>query len=239
MNKLLQQALEAHGGLDKWNSFDKISATIVSGGELWPSKGIHVDTTPRRITADTRRQRTTVSPYGAPDFVMTFVPERIVIENGKGETIAERADPRAAFEGHAVDSPWDPLHRAYFSGYALWSYLASPFLLAMPGVEVEEIAPWTEGQEQWRVLRAKFPASFAGHSPVQEFYFGPDFLLRRHDYQVDVSGSFLAAQYVHDMVEAGGIIFPSKRRAYSRKADLQPDTDRLLVWIDLENFQFS
>jgi hypothetical protein len=74
-----------------------------------------------------------------------------------------------------------PLHRAYFNGYAMWIYLNTPFLMAMPGFDVEEIAPWQEEGETWRVLRAKFPAEIAGHCPEQDFYVGPDFLLRRHD----------------------------------------------------------
>jgi hypothetical protein len=83
------------------------------------------------------------------------------------------------------------------------TYLTTPFLLAMPGFEVSEVDPWREGDERWRVLRARFPDegderwrvlrarfpdSIASHSPVQHFYFGEDFLLRRHDYDVDVAG---------------------------------------------------
>src|SRR5262245_52992010 len=32
---LLEKAWEAHGGLDRWKSFDMVHATIVSGGQLW------------------------------------------------------------------------------------------------------------------------------------------------------------------------------------------------------------
>ena len=35
-----------------------------------------------------------------------------------------------------MNTPWDPLHRAYFNGEALWTYLTTPFLLAMDGVRV-------------------------------------------------------------------------------------------------------
>jgi len=40
MNKLLDSALQAHGGLDRWSRLDKVSAMIVSGGGLLPMKGI-------------------------------------------------------------------------------------------------------------------------------------------------------------------------------------------------------
>jgi len=51
-----------------------------------------------------------------------------------------------------MNTPWDPLQRAYFNGYALWTYLTTPFLLAMNGVGVEEIEPWKKGLEKRCVL---------------------------------------------------------------------------------------
>ncbi len=43
------------------------------------------------------------------------------IEAHGGAVIVERTEPRAAFTGHAKTTPWEPLHRAYFNGYALWT----------------------------------------------------------------------------------------------------------------------
>jgi hypothetical protein len=116
--------------------------------------------------------------------------------------VGGRDNPRASFAGHKYETPWDPLHRAYFSGYAMWTYLNTPFLMALPGFVVEEMAPWKEDGETWCVLRAKFPAAIASHCQEQDFYFGPDLLLRRHDYKVDIAGSFPTAQYVYDAIEA-------------------------------------
>ena len=55
-------------------------------------------------------------------------------------------------------------------------------------------------------MQAQFPPQIASHSTVQEFYFGDDNLLRRHDYRVDVAGGFPAVQYVTDIVEADDIM---------------------------------
>jgi hypothetical protein len=48
------------------------------------------------------------------------------------------------------------------------------------------------------VARIASDVSTGGRRPqqVQNFYFGDDNLLRRHDYDVDVAGGFGAAQYV-------------------------------------------
>jgi hypothetical protein len=236
MNELLSEVLEAHGGLERWRKFSTLSATIVTGGELWGFKGLVQDAEPRRTIVDLRREWGSLDPFGDPDWLTDFTPDRIAIVSRDGKTVAERSDPRAAFGGHTLTTPWDPLHRAYFNGYALWTYLTTPFVFAEPGFEVAEIAPVQEGDETWRGLRATFPDHIATHSRQQDFYFGRDGLLRRHDYHVDVAGGFAAAQLVSRFVEVRGLRFPTRRRAYQRGDDLRPKLDPLLVSIDLTDF---
>lgn len=239
MNDLLSQVLEAHGGLARWNARKTLTATLVTGGELWGLKGLVQDAAPRQMTVALHTQQASVDPFGKPEWRTAFTARRIAIETHGGEIVRERDDPRDAFAGHAMDTPWDPLHRAYFNGYAMWTYLTTPFFMAMPGFEVREIAPWREGGETWRGLRVRFPAHIASHCTEQDFYFGSDFLLRRHDYHVDVAGGFAAAQYVYDTQEFDGLRFPTRRRAYVRGEDLQPIRDRVMVAIDLSDFRFD
>jgi hypothetical protein len=235
---LLQKVLEAHG-LDRWNRFEKVQATIVTGGQLFGMKGTPQDSTPRRMTAATRRQWASVTPYSADDQRTDFTASRIAIEKLDGTVVKVRLHPAEHAEGKAVDAPWDALDRAYFNGYALWTYLTTPFHFAMPGFAVEEINPWEEAAESWRGLRVTYPPNIASHSRKQDFYFGPDFLLRRHDYHVEASGGFAAAQYVFDPVTVEGITFPTKRRAYMRDEEYQPMRDRLMVSIDLSDIALS
>ncbi|MDT7633258.1 MAG: hypothetical protein QOI50_5188 [Pseudonocardiales bacterium] len=240
MSDLLDQVLVAHGGLDRWRELTSVRATIVSGGELWGMKGLVQDQEPRRMSVSLHEQWASVQPYGSPDQRTDFTPDRIAIEKLDGRVVAERTDPRASFAGHELLTPWDALHRAYFNGYALWAYLTSPFLLAMPGFAVVEIEPVEENGERWRGLRATFPPTIAGHSTEQEFYFGEDDLLfRRNDYRVDVAGGFVGVHYVYDMVEVAGIRLPSKRRAYRRETPDGPVLDQLMVSIDLTDIEFS
>jgi hypothetical protein len=74
---------------------------------------------------------------------------------------------------------------------------------------------------------------------VQDFFFGEDLLLRRHDYHVDVSGGFAAAQLIHAYGEADGIKLPVERRAYKGGPDGRPGLDRLMVSIDLSDARFE
>ena len=134
MNDLLASIIDAHGGMDRWNRYEKVDATIVSGGGFFPLKGVLQDSDPRRMTVWLHEERSSVIPYGAPDQRTMFTPERIAIEKLDGTVIAERHAPSDSFAGHQMSTPWDPLHRAYFNGEALWTYLTTPFLLGMDGV---------------------------------------------------------------------------------------------------------
>lgn len=84
-----------------------------------------------------------------------------------------------------------------------------------------------------------FPPGFVSHSVEQEFYFGPDLLLARHDYRVDVAGGFAAIQYVSNLVDVDGIRVPTTRRAYRRGQDGTAILDELMVSIDLDDVRLS
>lgn len=239
MNQLLADILDAHGGLDRWNQYHKVEATIVSGGGLFQFKGIPQDPTPRRMCVWLHEERSSVFPYGAPDQRTMFTPERIAIEKLDGTVVAQRYAPKDSFAGHQMNTPWDPLQRAYFNGEALWTYLTTPFLLAMDGVRVEETEPLPEAGETWRVLRAFFPASIDTHSQIQDFFFGEDLKLRRHDYTVNIAGGFGAAQLTSDYIVANGMHLPTKRRAYTRGPDRRLILEMLMVSIDLSEVRFE
>src|SRR5262245_38059001 len=237
MNELLARVIDAHGGMDRWNQYQRVVATIVSGGGLFRIKGVSQDSTPREMTVWLHEERSSVFPFGAPDQRTMFTPERIAIEKLDGSIVAERQAPRDSFAGHQVTTPWDPLHRAYFNGYAMWTYLTTPFLLAM--ARVEETQPWQEAPETWHVLRAYFPGSIATHSDIQDFFFDKDLMLRRHDYNVNIAGGFAAAQLTSDYVVANGIHLPTKRRAYMRGSDRRAISEMLMVSIDISEVRFE
>lgn len=71
-------------------------------------------------------------------------PDRVAIETTDARVVEERVQPRDSFVGHRVDTPWDPLQLAYFAGYAMWTYLTTPFLFTVDDVTTEELEPWFE-----------------------------------------------------------------------------------------------
>ena len=239
MNKLLSEIIDAYGGMTRWMSYEKVEATIVTGGGFFALKGLLQDTEPRRMSVWLHDQRSSVLPYGAPDQRTMFTPERVTIEKLDGTIVAERVAPADSFAGHQMNTPWDPLHRAYFNGEALWTYLSTPFFLAADGVKLAEIEPWRECGETWRVLRAYLPRAIESHSHVQDFFFDETLTLRRHDYNVNIAGGFAAVQFTSGHITANGIRLPTERRAYVRGPDRLPVLDMLMVSIDISDARFS
>jgi hypothetical protein len=115
------------------------------------------DPIPRRMTVATKKEWASVTPFGSPGHKTDFTAGRIAIETLDGTVLNERLNPAGHAEVGTVDAPWDPLDRAYFNGYALWTYLTTPFLLAMPGSSAEEIDPCIEDGEPGRDFVYSFP----------------------------------------------------------------------------------
>ena len=183
MTDLTTFAMDAHGGLDRWRQLKTVSARLVQGGVLWQLKGQNGVLDDVHVTVDLRKEWASHRPFGQPDRRSAFQPDRVAIETSNGDVLEERANPRESFRGHKFDTPWDSLQLAYFAGYAMWTYLNTPFLFALPGVKTKELESWKENGEAWRRLRVTFPERVATHSAEQTFYFDRQGLLKRHDYE--------------------------------------------------------
>lgn len=221
MNDLLANAIAAHGGMDRWNRIRAIRVDAAVTGAFWEIKGqsdamkdIHfeVDTTQQRLTLD----------FAGQNLRSLFQPDRVVLQQLDGTVVDARDDPERSFDGHQFETPWDDLHLAYFTGEALWTYLNIPFLFTSSGFVCEEIAPIDVGGETWRRLNVTFPDHIKTHARNQVFCFGPDGLLRRHDFTIDIVDPGTESQlYAADYRNVDGIIIPATRRAYATVGDDQ------------------
>jgi hypothetical protein len=232
MNDLLQNAVDAHGGLKRWNEISKITVAASLTGAIWfvKSQGDYLKDVV--MTIDTAKERL-VTDFPGQDKRFIFEPQRLVMEKRDGTLIQARDNPEKSFEDQTRETPWDDLHVAYFQGEALWTYLNTPFLYAQKGFETEEIASIEAGGETWRRLKITFPDYIKSHSREQISCFGPDGLLRRHDYTVDILGGATGLNYASEYREVGGIIFPTRRRIFSYEGDYQLVPEPLLVKIDM------
>src|SRR5271155_4498219 len=232
MGELLDLAVKAQGGLARWNEVNTITVAASITGAIWYVKGKPDILKNVVITAETRRERVTLD-FPGQDKRAIFQPNRVVIEKLDGTLIEARDNPEKSFEGQQRETPWDDIHVAYFVGEALWTYLNTPFLYTHEGFATEEIAPIQVEAETWRRLKVTFPDNIKSHTRDQISCFGPDFLLRRHDYTVDILGGATGLNYASDYRNVDGIIVPAKRRVYAYEGDYQLVKEPLLVAIDM------
>jgi hypothetical protein len=80
------------------------------------------------------------------------------------------------------------------------------------------------------------PADIATHSTEQTLYFDQRGMLKRHDYDVEITGGTPGAHHVSDLREFSGIVFPTKRRIFPRQADGHSAAAPLVVSLDLDEF---
>lgn len=241
-NELVSQVIEAHGGQDRWDKYRRAYIRIATGGALWSLKGQHGVIDNSTVTVDLRRQWSSHTPFGAPGIRDVFTPDRVTIEDDHGVVLEGRSGPRESFAGHTLmESAWGKLDLAYFAGYAMWNYATEPFVFTLPGIEAEEVEPWSENGETWRRLEVTFPEGFATHSRVQTYYIDDQARIRRHDYLAEVlgEGTPMAAHYSDAHNWFGGILAPTRRRVYVIGEGNAPLAEPLLVSIDIEDITFE
>jgi hypothetical protein len=239
MGTLLENVVEAHGGLRRWNQLDAVSARLIQGGALWAMKGHQGVLDDVFVRASLHQQRESHHPFGAPDLRSSFTPQHVAIETTAGDVIEKMDQPRASFAGHTLETPWSTLQLAYFVGTAMWTYLTQPFTFTCPGFQATEGDPRQENGEEWRRLHVTWPGYLATHCTSQTLYIGEDGLFRRHDYDVEIAGSTASAHYISDYTKVAGIMVPTKHRIFPRSPDGQALSDPLMISIDLSEIEFT
>jgi hypothetical protein len=232
MGELLDLAVKAHGGLQRWDDVKTIKVAASISGAIWSMKGQPDALKNVVVTAETLQERVTIDFPGQYKRAI-FQPRSVVIEKLDGTVLAARDDPAKSFEGQQRETPWDDIHVAYFCGEAMWSYLTIPFLYTYAGFQTEEIAPLKLETETWRRLKVTFPDNIISHTREQISCFGRNGLLRRQDYTVDVLGGATGLNYAFDFRTVDGIVIPTKRRVFAYEGDYQPVKEPLLVAIDM------
>ncbi|MGY4286613.1 hypothetical protein ACVWXO_005833 [Bradyrhizobium sp. LM2.7] len=228
---LLDDAIEASGGLARWNSLSRFTLHLSVGGTLFSGAGHAREFKDVTAEGSTRTQSVRFTGITGGEQSGSFQPDTITIESLEGEVLRSWRNPDLGFAEADAHSLADELQLVFFCGVAIWSYLTSPFLLAHPDVEIEELSPWRENTETWRRLRAQFPQNLITLAREQIFYFDERALQRRTDHEL--FGMKVAhSSWAHDSF--GGIVVPTLRRTQT----LRPDGTVIAkpVLVDVEIF---
>jgi hypothetical protein len=213
---LLDDVIDASGGMARWNSLSRFTLHLSVAGTLFSSTGHASEFKDVTAEGSTRTQSVRFTGITGGEHSGSFQPDAITIESLEGEILRTWRNPSLAFTEAGSPALAGELHLVFFCGVAIWNYLTNPFLLAHPDVLVEELSPWQENNESWRRLRAQFPPSLITLAPEQIFYFDENALQRRTDH--DLFGMKVAHySWAHDSF--GGIVVPTLRRAQTLRPD--------------------
>jgi hypothetical protein len=238
MTDLLDFAIKAAGGMERYNSFKSVSAKLHHTGIIWALKQREGVLDHSNVTSDLKSQTVSHYPFAPTLNHSVFTPGRVDIISPDKTIVESLENPRASFAGYELETPWSNAQLAYFAGYTMSTYLRLPFVLVGDGIVTEEIEPWVVDGQPWRRLRVTFPDSFATHSKVQTFYFDADGLCRRHDYEVEIQGNNAAARYIYDYIEVQGLMVPTRFRIFPRTPENVSLAEPLIVGVDLSEFCF-
>jgi hypothetical protein len=225
-----RRAIEAYGGEASWRSASAVEASFSAGGWAFRLK-LQRPARSLRVRVELARPSARVWPIDRAGRAAVLDGRQVRIEEDSGQVLESRADPRRLFPYGRRLLWWDRLDQAYFSGYALWNYLALPALLLREDITWSEPAPST--------LEARFPPELPTHCAVQRFHFDPATgLLRQHDYTAEVFGGWArAAHVVLEHTVWDGVPVPSRRRVTPRRADGRPRSGPVLVHIEIHGWK--
>lgn len=215
--ELLSRAIEAQGGLAAWEGTERLEVSIAADGFAFTTHMRFGGLARTRATVETRGPRVRFDGYPDERMVGVFDGEAdlVRIQSADGESLRERANPRAHFfglSGLRRNFRWDDLDFLYFCGYALWSYLTVPFVLRDPGFEIDQLKPADDRGTICHRLLVRYPANLPAHSREQVVWLDPDGLITRLDYTAEVMGGWAkAANLVTDRAWLGGLLLPSRR----------------------------
>jgi hypothetical protein len=212
---LLNEVLDAAGGLSKWNTLTRFVSHLSMDGALLARRGKAGLLEEAVAEGSTRTASTRLQGFPASDCEACMEPGQIRIERLNGEVLCERSEPRPNFDEEAN---WDELQLSYFCCVSIWNCMTAPFILAYPGVIVEEI-PATVGKANSKLhkLRALFPSRIDAFGFEQTYHFDEALLLRQVDYHVDGTSGVIS-DYCSAHHEFSGLVIPTLRRSVQQGA---------------------
>jgi hypothetical protein len=213
---LLDDAIEASGGMWRWNRLQRFTLHLSIKGTLFSRSGRSRQFKDLIAEGSTRIQSVRFTGLPRGEKSGSYQPDSVTIENLDGQVLRTWLNPSLQLLDHGNDPLADDLHVVFLCGFSIWNYLTTPFLLARPDVTVEELSPWKENGQTWRRLRALFPPEIVTPSPEQIFYFDENSLQRRTDHEL--LGTRVAHySWAHQVFS--DVVVPTLRRSLALRPD--------------------
>lgn len=217
---LVEEVIEAHGGLARWRAHSAYDVAFSAAGLAFASKGHPRALRHGRARIGTGGQEVALTLGAWPGWQAQLVSEGVVLTDPSGRRATRpRARARALL--------WDRLDLAWFCAQAIWTYMALPFVLADEALARTRVMPE-------RRLEVRFAPHVHTHCPVQTLHLDGDLRIIRHDYTALAFGRWArAAQLISGHRRFDGILVGAERIVHPRGHDGRPRNRLTLVHIEI------
>lgn len=240
ISKLIDQIVDAHGGMEQWNKVEEINVTARTGGLLPLSKLKYSSLSKVNFTVFPKKNQTVFNDFPELGSKGVFENGSVYIENGAGEIEEERENPRDEFKKITKKLYWDYLDTIYFTGYGAWNYMCIPFIFKQYDFNFSSADSIEENGEVLEGINVIYPDEIHTHCKEQTFYYDKFGFLRRTDYTSDVIGAWAhAADYCYDYVKYGELSFPLSRKVFMKKSDGTHVDFPVVIWIKILNINIK
>jgi hypothetical protein len=230
--QLLDDVLQASGGLERWRQLRRFTVHLSIGGALFPRMSGPALMKDMVVEGAVHEQALEMTGFTAPDRRALYRPDRVALERSDGQLLEERRATAAEFRRSLKASTWDELLLAFYCGSLIRSYLDIPFVLADADVVISEL-PLSNGRDKrLRTLQVRFPERLAAHTAESTLYFDSQALLRRQEYSSLHEDGTRIAQTYSGYQRYSGILVPTLCRLLTKKQDAATG----LTPVDIEIF---
>ena len=236
---LLDHVLHASGGLDLWRRMQRFTVHMSIRGALIAARCAGIKLPEFVVEGDTREPALEITGFTALDLRALYRPDWTAIEQPDGCRLHERRATPEELTRQLQSATWDHVHLAHYCGGLIWNYLTTPFVLAEPDFECEELESMKVHDQCWRRLKVLYPQRRATHAREQTLYFDRQGLLRR----LDTSALHAdGAQIVHTFSghqRYSGIVVPTMSRVLTIEAGGALVDKPLLLDVEIFEAQFK
>jgi len=202
-NAVLDRAVEAYGGEERWRGVETIRTVGSCNGLLstWKRGEGFTDID---IEVRVREPWIRLSPLDDSATAGILSGEDVTLERD-GQVVETRTSARDRFPYGRQLFRWDQMDMVYFAGYAFWNYIVMPTLFLRDDIE------WKQKSDTR--VDAIFPPSIPTHSKKQRFHFDPETgLVSQYDYTAKVFGSWAKASHIFEhATNDDGFVYTSRR----------------------------
>ena len=235
---LLDDALRAYGP-PIWQRFTRFVVHMSLRGILVTRDNDELASYEIVAEGSFQTRRIQLTGFNAPERRCICESDHASIQESPDTVLEARDRPIESLLKRASSAHWDDLDLVYVLGMSIWDHIATPFLLARPGLVTEELPSWLERGNAWRRLKVSCPPDPGQPAAELVYYFDNKGLQRRADAVSMEAGNPPLIHYSSAHVSFSGLMVPTLRSTFHQTPDGKHANKEALIDLEIFDAAFS